>query len=678
MRFVHPEVLWGMLALAVPIIVHLFNFRKFRKVAFSNVSLLKEIRQETHKTRNLKHLLILLSRMLALACLVFAFARPYFPGNDSGVAGISAISVYIDNSRSMEARGSEGVLLEMAKNRAITIAESFGNSDRFQLLTTDFEGKHQRLVSREEFIQMVQEVVPGPSSHPLSEAAQRQLDLLLRSETTNRFLFQLTDLQRTTCNPATLPIEHSIPCSIYPQTSEVISNIFIDSIWFDSPVHTLSRADQLHVRLVNTGEEDRKDVPVRWIVNETPRSVGTITVPANSFSEIMLSCSFTEAGTKQCRVELDDNGINSDDQYYFNYDVLEIVPVLEIRGSNCSSNSISAIFSEDDYFHFRSMNENQIDFATLRNFRFIVLHQPEKLTNGLQSSLHEFITNGGSVLLLPSPTADVATYNEFLSTMTAGMIQPFSESHNAIQNINLNHPLLKEAFEKSEDRSDLPELEGYYAYTPGQSTQSIALLVSGETCVGASPFGDGNFYFIATPDDSRYSNFQRHALFPALIIRMAESSAPYTPLSHELGNVIRIPLRNFSGDAKTIKLKNTLDGYEFMPEVTGTGLNALLSVGTEMTAPGNYQLLSGDSIQEVISLNRAHKESDNRLWNIADFKAQLDSAGNNTWQMMEGSSEAMVTSLQSIRSDSTSMWYLLIIWSLIFLAAEVLLLKFWR
>jgi len=667
-----------MLAIAVPIIVHLFNFRKFRKVAFSNVSFLKEIRQETHKTRNLKHLLILLSRILAITCLVFAFARPYFPGNDSGIAGISAVSIYIDNSRSMEARGSEGVLLEIAKNRAISIAESFGHSDRFQLLTTDFEGKHQRMVSRDEFIQLVHDVLPGASSHLLSEAAQRQLDLLRRTETTNRFLFQLTDLQLTTSDPAELPIENSIPCRIYPQTAEVISNIFIDSIWFESPLHTLSRADELHVRIVNTGDEERKDVPIRWIVNDVPRSVGTSTVPANSNAEIVLSCSFTEAGSKECIVELDDNGITSDDQYFFNYEVVDVIPVLEIRGSNCSSNSISAIFSEDDYFQFRSMNESQIDFATFENYRFIVLHQPEKLSTGLQNSINEFTRDGGSVLLLPSPTADLVTYNEILGKMDAGLVQPFSEMHNSIQNFNLNHPLLREAFEKSEQNADLPELEGYYAYTPGATTQSIASLVSGETCIGASPVGNGNFYFISTPDDARYSNFIRHALFPALLIRMAESSAPYFPLSYELGNAIRIPMKNFSGDSKTIKLKNILDGYEFIPEVTGSGLNALLSVGSEMTTPGNYHVVSGDSVQHVVSLNRPHKESDNRLWNLDDFKTQLGTEGKAKWQLIEGSPEAMVNSLQNIRSDSTSMWYMLIIWSLIFLAAEVLLLKYWR
>ena len=678
MRFVHPEVLWGMLALSVPIIVHLFNFRKFKKVAFSNVAFLKEIRQETHKTRNLKHLLILFSRMLAISCLVFAFARPYFPGNDSGVAGISAVSIYIDNSRSMEARGTEGILLEVAKNRAISIAETFSAADRFQLLTTDFEGKHQRLVSRDEFIQLVQDVMPSPSSHALSDAAQRQMDLLQRSGPENKFLFQLTDLQRTTCHPADLPKEQSIPCRIYPQTTEVISNIFVDSIWFDSPVHTLSRPDQLHVKLVNTGEEERKDIPIRWIVNEVPRSVGTITIPGGSSAEIELSCSFTDAGTKECRVEIDDSGITSDDRYYFNYEVLDIIPVLEIRGSNCKSNSITAIFSEDEYFRFRSMNENQIDFASLENFRFIVLHQPEKMTTGLQNSLSTFVASGGSVLLLPSPTADVTSYNELLNKMNAGVIQPFSESHNSIQSINFSHSLLSEAFEKSEERSDLPELEGYYSYTAGNTTETIARLVSGETCVGATTVENGNFYFIATPDDARYSNFLRHALFPAILIRMAESSAPYAPLAYELGNELRIPLRNFGGDAKAIKLKNVQDGYEFMPEVMGSGLNAIIGVGSAMTTPGNYQVLPIDSLQNVISFNRPHKESDNRLWDIADFTAQMDSATSGNWKMMEGSSEAVVTSLQNVRSDSSSLWYILIVWSLIFLAAEVLLLKYWR
>ena len=79
MKFLHPEILWGLSALSIPILVHLFNFRRFKKVQFSNVAFLKDIRQETQSKRILRHLLILAARMLAIACLVLAFAQPYIP-----------------------------------------------------------------------------------------------------------------------------------------------------------------------------------------------------------------------------------------------------------------------------------------------------------------------------------------------------------------------------------------------------------------------------------------------------------------------------------------------------------------------------------------------------------------------------------------------------------------------
>jgi len=678
MRFVHPEVLWGMFSIAVPIIVHLFNFRKFRKVAFSNVAFLKEIRQETHKTKNLKHLLILFARILALTCLVFAFSRPYFPAGAGEDTGNSTVSIYIDNSRSMEARGSEGIMLEIAKNRAITLAESFASTDRFQLLTSDFEGKHQRFISKEEFIQRVQEIQPGTSSRPLSEAARRQIELLSRSDTKSRFIFQLTDLQKTTADPAVMPRDSSIKCSILPQTGEVISNIYIDSVWFDTPVHTLNRPDELHVRLSNTGSEERNDIPLRWIVNNELKSVGTISIGANSSTETILSGSFTEAGEKICRIEIDDTGILTDDQYFFNYEVLAIIPVLEIRGKNCSSNAISAVFGEDDYFSYTLMGENQMDYARLDNFQIIILHQPQNLSNGTQIALSQFVENGGVIVLIPSPETEIEPLNQFMSTLHAGNVQPFTRTHNAVKYLNQDHPLVRDAFESTKERAELPEVEGFFPSIPGNNTQVIASLASGEPFVALSPFGKGNFYFIASPDNAEYSNFVRHALFPALMIRMAESSAPDYPLAYELKNGLNIIFHNFNRGIDRIILRHTSNAGEFLPEVRKQGLDLQVGISSEMNIPGNYQVISQDSILQHVSLNPPSKESDNRIWTSEQFDSQLDSLGNTTWEILTGETDALTKSLQSAQSNSSSMWYLLIVWSLIFLAAEVLLLKYWR
>ena len=83
MHFLYPAFLFALLSLAIPVIIHLFNFRKYQKVYFSNVQFLKEVQEQQSYRRNLKERLILACRLLALTFLVLAFAKPYFPGNNA-------------------------------------------------------------------------------------------------------------------------------------------------------------------------------------------------------------------------------------------------------------------------------------------------------------------------------------------------------------------------------------------------------------------------------------------------------------------------------------------------------------------------------------------------------------------------------------------------------------------
>ena len=180
MRFIYPAFLFALLTLAIPVIIHLFNFRKFQKVNFSNVQFLKEIQEQQASRRNLKERLILAARLLALFFLVLAFARPYLPGQNSGNTGRqNAVSIFVDNSYTMETLNREGSLLDDAKQKAKEIASAYNINDRFQLLTQDFEGKHQRLLSRDEFNDAVDQVKISAQSRTLQQIINRQQNLLL-------------------------------------------------------------------------------------------------------------------------------------------------------------------------------------------------------------------------------------------------------------------------------------------------------------------------------------------------------------------------------------------------------------------------------------------------------------------------------------------------------------------
>jgi hypothetical protein len=141
MQFKHPELLYALLLLVIPIIVHLFQLRRFQKEAFTNVKFLKEITLQTRKSSQLKKWLILCTRLLLLACIIIAFAQPFI-SNSKSFNTKSEMVIYLDNSFSMQAKGSNGTLL----NSAIQdIIENIDDTEAFTLFTNDITYKNTSL-----------------------------------------------------------------------------------------------------------------------------------------------------------------------------------------------------------------------------------------------------------------------------------------------------------------------------------------------------------------------------------------------------------------------------------------------------------------------------------------------------------------------------------------------------
>ena len=113
MQFKYPEILYGLLLLIIPIIVHLFQLRRFEKVPFTNVQFLKNITLQTRKSSQIKKWLILFTRMLLLASIIIAFAQPY-QANTKNFNTKNETVIYLDNSFSMQAKGANGTLLNTA------------------------------------------------------------------------------------------------------------------------------------------------------------------------------------------------------------------------------------------------------------------------------------------------------------------------------------------------------------------------------------------------------------------------------------------------------------------------------------------------------------------------------------------------------------------------------------
>jgi hypothetical protein len=681
MKFVHPEMLWGLVATAIPIIVHLFNFRKFKKVYFSNVEFLKEIKQETQSKRNLKHLLILASRLLALAAIVLAFAQPYIPQPGSAEKpGGTAVSIFIDNSFSMQGAGKDGAMLDLAKNKALEIVESFAASDKFQLLTGDFEGRHQRLVSKEEMTSLIQEVDLSPASRKLSEVVSRQRDALITSGLEKRQAFLLTDLQASTTNLQEVANDTAMRITVVPELPEITGNVFIDSVWFETPVRQVNQPEILHARVVNTGSEDIESMPLQLIINGTQKSVATTAVGGNSKSTIDITYTNTEPGYKHCSLVLDDASITKDDAYYFSYDVAERIRILEVLGNTAATQAVKTVFADDPFYEWESMPEGAIDYGKFAGRHLIVVNQLRNFPSGLQAELSNFLDAGGSVFIIPASEIVLNEYNTALATWKAGQLSGKANAPSPVSQVNYEHYIFKEAFQRSTGNIDLPNANAYYnlSLTSGQWAEPMLTMQNGNPFMVSSSVGHGRVYFTSVSLSIEETNFTQHALFPATLVRLAEFSQPSTQLSYTLGREEAIVLRNLEMPGEeTFRLQNIVTSAEIIPEHRNAGNQVEVFVHNDLRDAGNYLLNWGTNAVQSIAFNYDRTESYNETMAVDDFAEQLNEQQFSNWSVLEGDLETVSAGAATLENGH-KYWLSLVVWALIFLAIEILLIKFWR
>jgi len=143
MTFVYPSFLWALTTISIPIIIHIFNFRRYKTVYFSNTRFLEKIQSQAKSKRNIKQWLILLMRILIIVSLVIAFAKPISKNDIITKANCNSYSIYIDNSFSMDAQSAAGTNIDVAKDRASSIISAFPINSNYLLLSNEISSQQQ-------------------------------------------------------------------------------------------------------------------------------------------------------------------------------------------------------------------------------------------------------------------------------------------------------------------------------------------------------------------------------------------------------------------------------------------------------------------------------------------------------------------------------------------------------
>ncbi len=681
MNFLFPTFLIGLAAIAIPIIIHLFNFRKYKKVYFTNVQFLKELKQESDSKSKLKEWLILAMRILAISCLVFAFAQPFIPGKVKTIQGEKAISIYIDNSFSMESTNKKGTLLENAKTLATEIINTFNASDKFQLLTNDFEGKHQRFISKEEFVEQLNDVKISSATKSISDVIKRQQDFLQNSSAKNKRIFLLSDFQKNTSVIFKTDIDTSIAISCIPIASSEVNNVYIDSVWFETPVQQYETQQIIHAVVINKSNKDIENGSLKLYINDAQVSLASFNVSAGNKKDVSISFTVKVKGINKGVLKIEDYPITYDDNFYFSFNAQTIINALVINGKDTkTAGNFKSLMQNDSLFVYKENSDASIDYSVFAKTNIIVLNELNTITSGLTSELQKFVNAGGSVVIFPNKKSDIISYNTAFQTLQLPQIIKLDTANIKTQSINFEQGLYEGVFDKVDQRMDLPKVFEHFEFTKttNNNSQGLVLLQNGQFLVSLNTLGNGKVYVFSIPSDETSSNLLKHALFVPTLIKMAILSLKPSPVYYKtaINEVISLnSISNFSD--KPLHILKVDKKVDVIPEHRLLNNTTALYTQNQITEAGHYNVEENNVIIKDLAFNFDRKESDMNFMTQEDLQKQIDEKGLKNVSVIELNEKSLTNALQEV-NDGKKLWKLFLILALMFLAAEILIIRLFK
>ena len=673
MSFVHPGFLWALFALLIPVLIHLFQLRRFKRIDFPDVRLLAEVTKQTRARRKVQHWLVLLARCLALAALVIAFAQPHIPGSGA-VAGDRAVSMYIDDSFSMDGQNANGRLLDQARKAAQDLVMSHGATDRFQVLTGRFEARQQNLISRDEALLAAAQADAGPWSRPLSKVIARQREALASSNATDKRAFVFTDLQRSITDPENWRDDSTAHTVIIPIPSIEAANVSLDSVWFGTPIRRYGQQEELHVRITNHGTAERSNVAVRLDIDGEQRGLLTIDAAGGASVDTVLRFRNDAAGLHRAEVAIADQPVTFDDRLYLAYRTIDRIRIALLTGGDAQADRAVAAALGTDSAHAVTMSDHRaFDLAGLEGLDLALLIALPSIASGTAQALEGFVRSGGSVAVFPPSDGDPSGYAPLLAAFGATASR-LDTGLARVERIDLDNPFFRDMFLSMPRNVDLPTAHERWALRPPAGSDVLLRTTDGLPYLTRIPAGLGAVYLFAAPLSERSGSLMRHALFAATLLRMAELSRPSPPPYAVIGEEVSLSVNGLALTGEKPPRLMGPNGVESIPELRRSMAGTALILHDSALPTGHYALVGaeGDTL-EAFAMNRARTESAPGSYSVEELRSAIAQRGLRTFSVLDEGDDLSLRLAELGQARKLWLWFIAI--ALLMLTAETILLR---
>jgi Aerotolerance regulator N-terminal/CARDB len=685
MQFLFPTFLWSLLAVAVPVAIHLFNFRRTRRVYFSNVKLLKTVEMETSSFRRLKQYLILAARVLAIAALALAFAQPFLPSkNKTGINRQGVTSIYVDNSYSMQNEQDNQRYLDIATTKLGQLLGLFRNATAMQLITNDFGPQEQTLSPADRLKDRLTSIKLAHTPRTLANVYKRQTNLMAKHTGNGKNqLFWFSDFQKSTVGDLSkLQIDSANRLFVVPVEAKITQNVYVDSVWLNTPFLREFQNNILYVKVTNTGNNDVKNLVVKLFLDDVQVSTAPVSLAARGSATAAFNFNIRGKGFKRGKITFDDQPITFDNDYFFVLNASPTIRVLHLYGQGSAGRFVETVFANDSLFALRSLNANNADVGLLKSTDLAVLEGLPVVEGALRSELENFVRNGGSLLVVPPATPDLNGYANFLSTLGINALTLRTDQTAApvpLATPDRNSPFFSDVFEPSvrQENLDLPTARPVWQWQ-ANGTRLLSLR-SGDVFLSQSAVAKGKVYVLANPLQDAFGNFAQNALFVPTFYKIAAQSvrAQRTGYSFSENNVV-LTVPEAPKNA-VYKLKR--GALELIPvqRLNGNQLVLELPKSNQLTADqaleaGYYELQNNGKTLDLLAFNQDRHESQMDFYGADELRQIFKNQPN--VQIFDGLNDADFVKEFEQQNFGKSLWKYFLLAALAFFLAEILLIRF--
>ncbi len=640
MQFKNPEILYFLFLLILPILVHLFQLRRFKRQEFTNVKLLKELQIQTRKSATIKKWLLLVTRLLLLTALIFAFAQPFFKAKDFDKKNNELILV-IDNSFSMQAKGKSGELL---KRTIQDILENTTEDQQLSVLTNDenFYDTNIKNIQKElqnlnytatpfnpaAIITRIEAKKPGIPKDILfiSDAVGLKEELKTNLSETSSLYYQLVEAKET--------------------NNMAIENVQISQV--------LDQFYELKISIKSYGDFEN-DVPISMYNGK--KLVGKALISKEkSQKEIVFTIPKTDF---HGYVSIQDNSLAYDNSFYFSISKPQKSNVIAV-GNSTKNNFLSRIFTAEE-FNFTATELNTLNYNAIEDADAIILNELPTIPNALSVTLKNYYNKGGTIIFIPDVTGSESNYNLFLRNFSNISLSEKTTKEKQITQISFNHPIYTNVFDKKVSNFQYPKTNA--SFTLNGSNLPVLQYEDKSVFLGNVTNKLGNLYFFATSISKENSNFQNSPLIVPTFYNMGQNNNKSGLNAFIIGNNNYTIINETIAKDNVLSVTNTENSFIPMQQILNNKIK--LTFGNYPEKSGNYEVLKNKESLKNISFNYPRNESDLSQINTDYFDSCTEV-------------NAVSTFYSDIHSSRTSneVWKYFIFATLLLLLVELLIQKF--